>query len=590
VGATPLPDRVRPVQVVLAVGAVLVVAGGAAVLAGLGNPVVRALLLLLAAVTAAASVWSSSTGLRATRETLAAAAVGLAVAGSGAPGTAGWAGALPALGVAAACLVPHAFAPATATWLLAAWGAGQLAVLDLLPRIGPGPRPAVLLGVALVGLLLTLRAGRLVPRTALVTAAPWEAAGVATGLHQAWTGTNSARWAAAGLVTAAAAGLLVARLRPALDPLLGPPRLVPRVAGLLTGAALAGALAGAGTWGLVAAGCAGVLLATAVPELLAGWPRAFLGPAAVAGGAVLAALAVAGLAGTGRWGALALLLLLTALPPAVVAALRPEERPATVPTTAGCLAGAVLLAVPAGVLGAGTAAVLLTGLFGSCLMAAAALPAGRRTPTEAVAGASAAVSVALATASATGTTGPALLLAAQGGLTLAWAVRVGASAGLPARAAWRTGAAELVAACWLPLASSRVHLLEAWTLPLAAGLLLAAGRGLWRGPSWPAFGPGLLVAAVPSGVAAVVEPGTVRPVAVLVVAAAVVVAAPFARVRAPLLVAAGTAVAVSLGLAAVALPWPVVAVLATGIALLAVGARRELAPVAGFGQTLANLR
>jgi hypothetical protein len=132
--------------------------------------------------------------------------------------------------------------------------------------------------------------------------------------------------------------------------------------------------------------------------------------------------------------------------------------------------------------------------------------------------------------------------------------------------------------------------LEAWTLPLAAGLLLAAGRGLVSGPSWPAFGPGLLAAAVPSAVAAVVEPGTARPVAVLVTAAVVVVVAPVAGVRAPLLVGAGTAVAVAIGLAAVALPWPLAAAVATGMALLAVGARRELLPVAGFGVSLAKLR
>jgi hypothetical protein len=47
---------------------------------------------------------------------------------------------------------------------------------------------------------------------------------------------------------------------------------------------------------------------------------------------------------------------------------------------------------------------------------------------------------------------------------------------------------------------------------------------------------------------------------------------------------------VALGLAAVALPWPVATALATGVALLAVGARRELLPVAGFGVSLAKLR
>jgi len=587
VGAPPLPYRARPVQVVLAVGAVLVVAAGAAALAGAGNPVVRALLLVLAAVVAACSAWAASVGLAATRETLAACAVGLGVAGSGALGTAG---PLPALGLTAACLVLHALVPGTTTWLLAAWGTGQLAVLDLLPGVPSWLHTEVYLGVALVGLLLALRAGRLVPRAALVSTAPWEVAGLATGLHQAWTGTAPARWVAAALVAAATGGLLVARLRPALDPLLGPPRAVPVVAGLLTGGALAGALAGAGTGGVVAAGYAGVLLATTVRELLTGWPRRFLGPLAVAGGAVMAALSLAVLGAGGHWAALALLFLLTALPAAVVAALRPAERGAAVPTTAGCLAGAVLLAVPAALVTAAGAAVLLTVLFAACLGAAATLPPSRRRSTEAAAGACAAVSVALAAAGGTGTTGVAVLLVAQGVLTLGWSAWAGWSAGAAARAAWRTGAAELVAACWVPLAAAGVHQLEAWTLPLAAGLLLAAGRGLWTGPSWPSFGPGLLVAAVPSAVAAVVEPGQARPVAVLVTAAVVVGTAPLAGVRAPLLVAAATAVGVALGLVAVALPWPVATVLATGGALLAVGARRELVPVAGFSSTLKQLR
>jgi hypothetical protein len=590
VGAPPLPDRTRPAQVVLAVGAVLVVAAGAAALADSGNPVTRALLLVFAVLAAGCSAWAATAGLRATRETLAACAVGLAVPGSGALGTTGPSGALAALGLTVAFLVLHALVPATTTWLLAAWGAGQLTVLDLLARVGAGLHAEVYLGVALAGLLLALRAGRLVPRVALVTTTPWEVAGVATGLHQAWTGAFPARELAAVLVAAAAGGLVLARLRPALDPLLGPPRVVPSVAGLLTGGALAGALAGAGTAGVVAAGYVGVLLATTVRELLSGWPRGLFGPMAVAGGTLMAVLSLAELGTGGHWGALALLFLLTALPAGAVAVLRPTERGAAVPTTAACLAGALLLAVPARVLGAPAAAVALTALFAVALAAAAALPAVRRGPTEATAAVCAAASVALAAASASGTTGPAVLLGVQALGTLGWAAWTGWTSGSAARAAWRTGAAELVAACWVPLAGAGVHLLEAWTLPLAAGLLVAAGRGLTTGRSWPAFGPGLLVAAVPSAVAAVVEPGSARPVTVLVAAAGVMVAGAFAGVRAPLLVAAATAVAVALGLAAVALPWPLVTAVVLGVALLAVGARRELLPVAGFGLTLAKLR
>jgi hypothetical protein len=98
------------------------------------------------------------------------------------------------------------------------------------------------------------------------------------------------------------------------------------------------------------------------------------------------------------------------------------------------------------------------------------------------------------------------------------------------------------------------------------------------------------VAAVPSAVLAVVEPGSARPVTVLVVAAGVLVAAGWAGVRAPLIVGATTAVAVALGLAVVALPWPVAVALLAGVTLLAVGARREMFPVGFFGARLADLR
>ena len=55
-------------------------------------------------------------------------------------------------------------------------------------------------------------------------------------------------------------------------------------------------------------------------------------------------------------------------------------------------------------------------------------------------------------------------------------------------------------------------------------------------------------------------------------------------------VGAGTALALGLGLTVRALPWPVATALVVGAVLLAVGARRERRPVAGFGTRLADLR
>jgi hypothetical protein len=373
-----------------------------------------------------------------------------------------------------------------------------------------------------------------------------------------------------------------------LDPFLGPPRAVPVAAGLLTGVAVSGAAAGLGVVGIVAAGYAGLLAATLAPELLSGWRRGLLEPVAVTGGSVAAVLALVQLGTAARWGALVVLLLLTALPSGVVAVVRPGERRVAVPVTGGCVAVAALLAVPAGALGAGTAAVLVTAVLAALLGVAAALPKAERAGTEGTAAGCAAAAVALVVA-ARGAGETAALLAVQGGLTLGWAAWAGR--GTPGgRRAWAAGAAELVVAAWLAVHEAGWQVLEGYTLPLAGGLLLAAGPRLLHGPSWPAWGPGLLAAAVPSALLAVVEGGSTRPVLVLALSAAAMVAGPWLRVRTPLLVGAATAAVVAVGLAALTLPWPIATALATGAVLLAVGALRERFPVAGFGLRLADLR
>ncbi len=76
----------------------------------------------------------------------------------------------------------------------------------------------------------------------------------------------------------------------------------------------------------------------------------------------------------------------------------------------------------------------------------------------------------------------------------------------------------------------------------------------------------------------------------LVAAAAVMVGGATAGVRTPLLVGAGTAVALSLGLAVSALPLPLAGALVAGTGLLALGARRELRPVGGFAARVADMR
>ncbi|MFL6097742.1 MAG: hypothetical protein ACJ71Y_19990, partial [Blastococcus sp.] len=89
---------------------------------------------------------------------------------------------------------------------------------------------------------------------------------------------------------------------------------------------------------------------------------------------------------------------------------------------------------------------------------------------------------------------------------------------------------------------------------------------------------------------AVVTSDGERAVAVLVAAAVVLVAGARSGLRAPLMVGAGTAVAVTLGLTVRAVPWPLATALAVGCVLLAVGMRRERRPVAGARARLADLR
>lgn len=98
------------------------------------------------------------------------------------------------------------------------------------------------------------------------------------------------------------------------------------------------------------------------------------------------------------------------------------------------------------------------------------------------------------------------------------------------------------------------------------------------------------MAAVPSTTLAIVVPDGDRAVWVLGAAATVMVLGARTGVRAPLIIGAGTAVALTVGLTARPLPGPLVAALLFGGLLLAFGLRGERCPVAGFGARLADLR
>ncbi len=302
------------------------------------------------------------------------------------------------------------------------------------------------------------------------------------------------------------------------------------------------------------------------------------------------------------WGSLTLLLLLTALPPVVVTALRPDDRDLTAPIVVWCLTASVLVALPADILGPGIAAVLLAVIYTVAMGLGAGLTSDLRRPLARAAAPTGATAIVLA--AVTGErVGLLAVLVVQGLGTLGWAVRAGRRTGADVATAdpegtvaeeisagWKVGAAHLVGAGWTAATLADLHAVEAWSLPLAGGLLLASGPRLLRGPSWPAWGPGLLVAAVPSTVAAVLDADGPRPVAVLAVAVLALLAGSRAGILAPLSVGAGTAVALVLGLAVPALPWPLAAALLAGAGLLALGTLREWRPVAGFRMRLADLR
>ena len=588
-------DSARPSLLLLVVGAVLVVSAGGTAAAVYGGGSAQVLLLALAAAAAGASAWGSHARLRATEETLAAAAVALAVLGTdtGTPLLRG--SVVPPLVLAGVFLVLTWLLRRPATWPLAAWLAGQLAALRVLAGTEDGAARTVwMLTVALVGLGIAIGARRLVARVALVTTAPWWVAGVVGAVGTAWSADAAARWTSAVLTAAVALELVAARLVRALEPLLGPPRAVPLLAGAVSGAALGGALGAPGPGAVLLAGYTGVLIAAFAAALLTGWVRGLFLPIALAAGGTQVALSVGQLVAGRRWVELVLLLLLTALPCVLVAALRRDDRPVAVPAAVGCLAGAALVAAASGLVNAGVAAVWLGLLYAASLGTGLALDRETRRATVVTGAVCAALAVVLLVlARDRGVL--AVQLAAQGLLSCAWGWHVwhtreprdGEPEGTPA---WRAGAAQLVVAAWTTAALADWSVVEAYSLPAALGLLLAAGPRLADGPSWPAWGPGLVGAAAPSVVWAVVAPGSIRPVLILLVAGAVMGVAAWRAVRAPLLVAAWTAVALALGLALVALPLPVAGALVVGVVLLAVGARRERNPVAGFGARVAEMR
>jgi hypothetical protein len=571
--------------VLLGLGALLVVAAGIAFVAvawtRLGVTFQAAVMGTVTAAACAASAYAARRGLRATEEALAAAGAALLAVDLGAAHTLGlgnadavplrlWSG-LSCLAVAGVALALGRGTRSTVTWPLVTLLAAQPAGWLLLPAgLADGVAGvAVLLATALLDVLAVLLLRAALQPVALGLAALVGAAGVLLGVPLAWSAAPLDSWLATAVLGAAAAGIVALLPQPRLAPHLGEPPVVACVASGTAAAALAGSLSGSGVLGaVVAAGLGLVLLTAAAPASAGGVRLAVL----LAAGAVLTGAGAAVLADGGDLGPLALLVLAAAVPAVLAAVLRPQVRPAA---TAAALAApglAVLVARAGGLLDPAPAGLLLA-LVGATAFAVATLRArAPEEPAAAVVGTLAGLVAGLVTADA----------GAWGQMAIDLVV-VGAAAGCYAIVTGQQrvavlAVADLVLAGWIAAAGADVTTPEVYTLPAAAGLLLLAVPALRAGAaSWAAEGPAAVVALLPSALVVVAEPTAVRLVGVVTAAAAAAVAGTLTHRQAPFVVGTGALALVVLGSLAPYAPLvPRWVTLATaGLLLLAVGATYE---------------
>jgi hypothetical protein len=572
-------DRLSPQQLLLGVGAVLVVAAGAASLATTGDTVGQLVLGTLAVTATVLSVLAARRPLRATEETLAAAALVLAallVRALDLPGSSGGVGpgvsALGYLVLAGGFLALSRVVRTTHTWPLAAWTAVQLAAASWLSGsslVAPVPT-SVLLATAIVGLGTAVTVRSQVAVLTLVSALVWWVFGAFSGLRVAWDVGGLPSAVAATTLVAAGLALAATEYRPQLRPWIGPRLVVPLVAGGVMGLGIGGALRTIGPVGVQWAGHAGLLLAVGVAAVASRRTISVFRPLGLTTATTLTAMSVVEQLFDGRWSALSLLLLMAAAVAALVAVRQPVDRPGSLPVVVGCLAGAVALQSAAGTLPVPVASAMIVVIaLGALVGTFLARDLDEEHPL----------------ALAAGTTAVAALLMATGAGAWGWlaaelvvwglAVIVFGEATEDSTARW-SGVAAVVGGCWTGAATGGVDLLEAYTLPLAIGLLAGWGRQLATGPSRPTFGPGLLTAAAPSVTAAVLAPSLTRLMLVIVIATVVMAAAARLGVRAPFEVAGASLTVLSLGLLVRALPWPALIGLAVaGALLIFVGAGYE---------------
>lgn len=569
----------------LGLGALALVAGALAFVAVAWNRLgVAGQAVVLLAVTAglcAASAWTARRGLRATEEALAGAGAALLAVDLGAAHALGLAGvddvplrlwtAWSCAAVAPVALALGRLTRSTAAWPLVALLTAQPVPLLLLPGGSvDGPAGvAVLLGLAVAD-VVALAAVRPLLRPVTRFVAGLVAAGAALlGLAAAWEGAAAPSWTATGLLLAGTvAAALLPRATRAAAVLPGAAPLTAAGAGI-SAAAATGSLDALGRGGVVVAAAVGLALLTAA-VLVTRYPVALA--ATAAGGAVLALTGAGALLDADRFAALAPLALAAAAP-AVLASVRlPALRPPAVGAALAAPAVAVVLAAVDGPL-EGPAPGLLLALTAAVAFAVASVRAGQ--PEERVAaGAGAAIGVL-----AVGTTAP---TGALGQVAVQLAV-VGAAAGgyglaVRSRAVQAVAVAALVGACWSAVAGAGLEVVEAYTLPAAAGLLLLGWPGLRAGArSWSAEGPAVAVALVPSALAAVAEPAPLRWLLVVVAAALATAGGALAHRQATFVLGAGSLAWAVLGRLAPYAPllprW--ITLGAVGVVLLVVGATYE---------------
>ncbi|WP_255362152.1 SCO7613 C-terminal domain-containing membrane protein [Blastococcus aurantiacus] len=553
---TPRPvRRLSPQQVLLGLGALLVVAAGITFVAvgwtRFGIVFQAGAMLTATALAAGFSSWSARRGLRATEEALAAAAAALLVIDLFAAR---------ALGLFALEDVPlrHWSAICCTVVVLVALSLGRLtrttAMWPLTALLAAQPLPFLLLGDELltgpagVAAALALAAADLAAaqrlRAPLVPVARRLAqlaggAGVLGGLAvSVWAGPGDS-WTSTGvLALAGAAAVAHARRSPGAAPGL-PPWTVPGAVGAVVGLALAGSLQHAGDVGWWIAAALGLSLLT-VAALLGERPEPVAG--AVAAGSALVLAHAALLADAERWAELAVVAL-AATVPAVVAAVRVPALRCPAATAALLAPAAAVLLARADAVFAATTAGLLLALLAAGAFAVATLRRGL--PEEGVCAA-----VGAAVGLAAGATSGDVEAWGQVGLQLGI---VGIAAGSYAVVAGRRwvgvlAVADLVVASWIAVGGAGVETPEAYTLPAALGLLVVALPALRSGaPSWAAEGAAAGVALVPSALVVVAEPTALRLVLVIAAACALVVAGTLLHRQAPFVVGAGVLLLVTVG-------------------------------------------